>query len=42
MKELKKEVTKNFGRRCKDYSPLCGTCIAWNAYDTLQYLFDIK
>ena len=40
LKLLEKELKKNFGKRCKDYNPLCATCIMWHAYDTLKEGFN--
>ncbi len=34
--DLKTYITKNYGKRCKDYSPLCVLCIMWHAFDTIK------
>jgi len=43
-KQLKKQITKDFGKRCKSFEPICVTCIAWHGYDCLDdayfYVFD--
>lgn len=28
-------VVRSWGPRCKEFSPLCGVCIAWACYDFL-------
>ena len=40
LKELRKQVEKDFGKRCKDFSPLCPTCVAYESLEDLEYLFD--
>ncbi len=34
--DLKNYVTKNYGKRCKDYNPFCALCIIRHAYDTIK------
>ena len=36
IRDLKQFITKNYGKRCPDYNPFCGTCIMWDAYDTIK------
>jgi hypothetical protein len=40
LKEIKKQIKKEYGTKCKDYSPLCTVCIAYNAIETLEILLD--
>lgn len=36
LEELKNEIKKNYGKKCKDYNPFCAGCIMWGAYDTIK------
>ena len=36
LKQLRKRITKEFGRKCKDYHPMCFVCMVWHAYDVLK------
>lgn len=38
----KKQFTSDWGPKCKDFAPLCASCIAWHAYLTLVDLYQIK
>ena len=38
LKTIKKYINKNWGKKCKDFSCLCATCIAWRAFETLEEL----
>lgn len=38
----KKQFVKDWGKKCKDFAPLCVCCIAWHAYETLCDLYDIE
>lgn len=42
MKEIKKKLLKGWGKKCKAFSPLCGVCLAWQAFETLDGLHSIK
>lgn len=39
VKSLKKEIEKEFGKKCKDYNPFCANCILWNAFETIKEEF---
>lgn len=36
---LRKLVRKEFGKKCKERSPLCCVCIAWQCVEDLEELF---
>jgi hypothetical protein len=36
LKQLKKRLTKEIGRKCKDYHPMCFICMCWHAYLVLE------
>lgn len=36
LKELKKTIEKNFGKKCKNYNPFCTVCIIWHAFETIK------
>jgi hypothetical protein len=38
----KKSFEKDWGKRCKDYSPLCAICSVWHAWDILMDLYSLK
>ena len=38
LKEFKKYITKNWGKRCKEYVFGCYVCMAWRCYDDLESL----
>lgn len=42
IKDLKKYLTKNWGKKCKDYSALCATCQVWRAFEEIESLDEIK
>jgi len=36
IKELKKWITKEVGKQCKDYHPMCYVCRWWATYKELE------
>lgn len=40
--QLKKQIEKDFGKRCKDFSDGCPICDVHQAYEKLKELFCIK
>ena len=40
LKQLRKEVKKQFNYKCKDYNPLCPKCVAWQSLENLELLLD--
>lgn len=42
MKYLKKKLIKDWGKPCKDFSPLCCVCLIWRAFETLDCLYNEK
>lgn len=38
---LRKIVRKEFGKKCKERSPLCCVCVAWRAFEDLEELLTI-
>ncbi len=36
VKKLKKEIEKEYGKKCNDYNPFCANCIMWKAFDTIE------
>ncbi len=36
IRELRRFVTKNYGKRCKTYNPFCAACVMWHAFDTIE------
>lgn len=38
----RKQFTKDWGKKCKDFTPFCTCCMAWMAYETLLDLYNIK
>lgn len=36
------KIQKDFGKKCKYFSPLCPVCVAWHAYETLADLYHTK
>jgi hypothetical protein len=41
MKEIKKKLLKEYGKKCKSYSPFCFVCIVYNAVDVLEEALEI-
>jgi len=41
LNKLKKQLEKDFGKPCKDKSKLCPCCIVWEAYDTIEEMYEI-
>ena len=35
IRELRRFVAENYGKRCKDYNPFCAACVMWHAFDTI-------
>ena len=42
LRELKKWLTKGYGKRCKDFYYGCFVCQIWMAYDILVDAFEIE
>jgi len=42
MKTLKKKIEKDWGKKCKDFSPLCVVCLIWRAFETIELLYEEK
>ena len=42
MKELKKKLIKDWGKKCKNFSALCAVCLVWRAFETLESLYSMK
>jgi hypothetical protein len=42
LRELKKSLVKQVGKKCKEYDRFCFTCINWEAFDALEDTFKIK
>ena len=42
LRQLKKNISKGYGRRCPDFNWFCAGCSAWLAYDILEELLDLK
>lgn len=42
IKAFKKQLLKDWGKRCKDYSTGCYGCSVWHAYDILVSAYDTK
>ena len=40
MKEFKKWLIENYGKKCKDYSECCVICNAWKVYTMLKKLLE--
>jgi hypothetical protein len=40
MKEFKKWLIENYGKKCKDYSDCCVICNAWKVYTMLKKLLE--
>lgn len=40
MKKLKKQLIRDWGKKCKDYSSLCCVCIVWRAFEDLEGVYD--
>lgn len=40
LRELKKQVRKYSGKKCKDFNIFCYACLCWLAYDILESLFE--
>jgi hypothetical protein len=36
--EFKQYLLRNWGKKCKDYSALCGCCEIWRAFETIESL----
>ena len=36
LKELRKQIYKEAGERCRDHSHFCYTCKLWDLYDALK------
>jgi len=41
LKQLKKEITKSYGKECKDKSPLCANCIIWEHFNAIKEIDEI-
>ncbi len=41
-KEMREQIEKDFGKRCKRYDSLCCVCRIWEAYDIMAQLYDVK
>ena len=41
LKELKKWITENYGKQCKDFNIGCYVCQVWLAYDILDQAISI-
>lgn len=39
LKNLKKYILKHYGKRCKEYAPLCAVCEVWRAYDLFVWIY---
>lgn len=37
----RKRMLKDWGKKCKSYAPLCGSCVAWHAWETLEDLYEV-
>ena len=37
--EDKKAFEKHWGKKCKEYAPLCATCVAWLSFESLRDLY---
>ena len=42
IKNLRKQIEKDFGKKCKNRSHICAVCIAYNALECLEDLFLIR
>jgi len=42
VKEIKKAIIKDFGKKCPDYNSDCATCIAWQTYEKLKELLELS
>ena len=42
MKGLKQKLKKDWGVKCKEFSPLCATCLIWRAFETIDELYRTK
>ena len=40
IKQLKKTIEKDWGKKCKDFSCTCVICQAWLAYAIFEDLYD--
>lgn len=36
IEQVEKRVSEDFGERCEYFSPFCGCCMAWRAFDDLH------
>lgn len=36
LREIKKFMAKNYGKKCKQYNPFCSICIMWHSYHTMK------
>ena len=39
LKELKKWLEKNFGKRCRPFAKNCPCCEAWKLYDNIENFY---
>ena len=42
LKELRKQIIKDFGPKCKSFSILCACCLAHRALEDLEDLMEIE
>ena len=41
IKTLEQKITKDFGKKCKDFSVLCSNCIVWRAIEDIKEMYEI-
>ena len=39
LKDLKKYILKEYGKRCKEYVVMCVKCEVWKSFDNLAWLY---
>lgn len=42
IKKLKAKITKDWGKKCRTFSPLCAVCQIWHAYAIFEDLYELK
>jgi hypothetical protein len=42
LRRLKVLITKDFGKKCPIFTPICAECIVWRCVEDLEKLFLIK
>ena len=42
IKRLKKEIEKDWGKKCPGFSPLCAVCLIWQAVEIIEKLYNTR